>query len=568
MVIFYIAKKYEPPNVIGSLGNRIAPHIQGTAVSGFDLSFYSRSHVPLNSSAAVSGCAMLQCNEKLADDPDDHTSTSRKITALTIYMRRARDGNQWRELTTLSTIKPRDQRVSDGRRFSGDLTDRQANITVMLHKTVDCSETQFACVAVSVDANGQNNELKSFVGGSTAFELDPRSPSISEDFKSLSAPADGLGEIKQLVTSLGEKLNCMEKRLEDSANGAKRLEDKLETFKTTVTDQTHNLETEVRSEILSSSNRLQDRLDRLENRLEDKVSQVGTRPLQDSDDSFVGSSLRQIVESVESTNANISELYDYVKSARPPQISVPSTADNMTRLASKLASLSSITSNLVTSVDALQQVCPSAASDRVEEYFDVLGTGRKEWRLVFRGTSYNNVKIYPAYIHGTGIPLEVEAGCKQFNHSLPCVNHYRNRDAFENWTNIDEVLLAVFDKGRVVKRIVFNGRGSTITSWFEKNRVILSSWTDLKTKEQNIFSIEGETRPQYMRRFYINFDYTTCDAFGGWFFAGEAEPGCPMDKNIARPFFQYAVGDTYAVWSSANVARADSIGVFLKYEDW
>ncbi|GFN98886.1 hypothetical protein PoB_002539200 [Plakobranchus ocellatus] len=41
----------------------------------------------------------------------------------------------------------------------------------------------------------------------------------------------------------------------------------------------------------------------------------------------------------------------------------------------------------------------------------------------------------------------------------------------DNWENVDEVLLDVFNKDQLVKNIVFNGRSSTPTTWFEANRV-------------------------------------------------------------------------------------------------
>nr|KAG5692377.1 hypothetical protein BaRGS_007990 [Batillaria attramentaria] len=39
--------------------------------------------------------------------------------------------------------------------------------------------------------------------------------------------------------------------------------------------------------------------------------------------------------------------------------------------------------------------------------------------------------------------------------------------------------------------VEFNGRGSNYMNWFSRDRIISSSWTDLRTQPQNYFSIEG-----------------------------------------------------------------------------
>ena len=143
-------------------------------------------------------------------------------------------------------------------------------------------------------------------------------------------------------------------------------------------------------------------------------------------------------------------------------------------------------------VNTFTEAYAGGALAPVDEVFDPLGTGKKEWRLAFRGTAYNNVQVYPAYVHGTGIPVEVEKGCKQFNDSLRCVNHYRSRDALDNWARVAEVLFAIYKDNELVKKVIFNGKGSTYTNWFTADRVIHSSWVDLTTRPHNYFSLAGD----------------------------------------------------------------------------
>ncbi|RUS89592.1 hypothetical protein EGW08_002610 [Elysia chlorotica] len=251
---------------------------------------------------------------------------------------------------------------------------------------------------------------------------------------------------------------------------------------------------------------------------------------------------------------------------------VATTAEDatLTGLVSGVSSLYNLTLNLVSQITTLTNSYAGGALVPVEEFSDPFGIGKKEWKLVFRGTAYNNVEVYPAYLYGTGIPIEVEEGCKQFTRSLPCVNHYRNGEAFDNWVGIDEVLFAIYKDGQMVQNVLFNGKGSTYTNWFSANRVISSSWNDLTSQPHNFFSIEGylHTSAGETRRFHINRDYDRgCDGFQGWFTVKDTViNGCAAENTVAMPMFQYAAAKTFAAWNGENVDRADAIGIFLKYE--
>ena len=47
-----------------------------------------------------------------------------------------------------------------------------------------------------------------------------------------------------------------------------------------------------------------------------------------------------------------------------------------------------------------------------EEYHDLFHTGKKEWRLAFRGTAKVGQPVYPAYEDGTGVKYYMEDACK------------------------------------------------------------------------------------------------------------------------------------------------------------
>ncbi|GFR79976.1 hypothetical protein ElyMa_004035600 [Elysia marginata] len=119
----------------------------------------------------------------------------------------------------------------------------------------------------------------------------------------------------------------------------------------------------------------------------------------------------------------------------------------------------------------------------------------------------------------------------------------------------------------MVKYIKFNGQGSTDTSWFQGQRIVDSGWKDLKILKHSIFSIKGDSRPELLRRFYVNHQHGGCPGDKDWFVAGDTLPGvCPWEKKLAYPAFIYSKGNTVALWQSDNSStRADAMGIFIKY---
>ena len=241
--------------------------------------------------------------------------------------------------------------------------------------------------------------------------------------------------------------------------------------------------------------------------------------------------------------------------------------DRLANLFSSFTSLSGLTQDLLLRFNTLSTGYAGGALVPVEEYFDPLGTGRKEWRLAFRGTPYINVQVCPAYMHGTGIPVVVEEGCKQFNRSLPCANHYRNREVFDNWAGVDEVLLAVYKNDHMVHSVIFNGKSSSYTNWFAEGRIIDSSWDDITTQPHIFFGIAGQLNAQVTPRFYMSRnDDKGCPGFNGWFLAGDITQGCPVERTISFPSFFYFTRETLTVWASPSAGQADAFGIFVKYE--
>ena len=528
--------------------------------------------IATQSTTSRPSCGVLRCSENVSDGI---------LASLTVYKLGKGDttpASHWEQLASVMSQSPSNDRTPDGLDINGELSDKEGKLTLDLPKSQDCGSDEFLCMA-SIVREGKIMLIKSTVrnvGSSGSSEGHTAGNpgdhhAATRDLSHNSLAETRAGGIKEHVFtfSLWEKMERLEKRMDDFYSQKQSFEARIEDLKDTV-------KVTIGDKLQAIGNRLGDRLDMMENRLEDKL--LGARSLAGPTTNNAeicqkfSSQISSLTESLWAMEKNLTtNVEDAVSRA---ETATTLSASSVTQLgrkldgwASSISNISDLTGSLVSSFDDFRKSCSKDEPVSVSEFFDVLDAGKKDWRLAFRGTAYTGVPIYPAYLYGTGIPSEVEAGCKQFNHSLPCANHYRNRDVIENWENIDEVLFAVFVKGQMVKNVVFNARGSNYINWFEANRVVSSSWTDLKTASHNYFSIIGHDRPSgHYRKFYISHKYNGCDRDLGWFTVSDMPNSlCPWERSVAIPEFLYAPGNTMAFWSSPSFGRADAIGVFVKY---
>ncbi|XP_005104008.1 uncharacterized protein LOC101851971 isoform X2 [Aplysia californica] len=199
--------------------------------------------------------------------------------------------------------------------------------------------------------------------------------------------------------------------------------------------------------------------------------------------------------------------------------------------------------------------------------FDVFGRGAQHF-LAFRGTAGVGHSVYDAYIgdYNKKSPRRnIEPCCTQVNGSLPCSGHYRNAAILNNWQNIEEVVVALYDRGVLKQSLRFDAAGTTYLSWFSADKLKNSGkWRDLKSKTTNYFSIAGHL--SYKRRFYINHKLHGCKHDDGWFMAmDKARPPCPYERHSSFPQFLYSSGNARALWStSGDTVQADVMAIFVK----
>ena len=140
----------------------------------------------------------------------------------------------------------------------------------------------------------------------------------------------------------------------------------------------------------------------------------------------------------------------------------------------------------------------------------------------------------------------------------------------ENWANIGVkyVKYAYYENNQEVAYVIFNAAGSDINSWFDKRRVLSSSYSDLTaTHNFNYFSIAGHREPKRLeRRFFINTYYNGCDKDLGHLAISQNEPinVCNWDQHPKYPQFLYSKINSADHWGRRMFGRADYMAIFIK----
>jgi len=217
----------------------------------------------------------------------------------------------------------------------------------------------------------------------------------------------------------------------------------------------------------------------------------------------------------------------------------------------------------------------SHCQDFEPTFYDVFGDGHYEWVIAFRGTKGLLKGTYDVYTkHQDDF---VEQACQEINsvsHTMGsrpyCYHQYRNNEILDDWHDVDQVALVVYKGGNRVAHVIFNGTGSDYLNWFDHNKVVSSSWTDIKGEGANYFSLAGD--PVLRRRFFMERNYGGCQNDAGWFVAVDEwipDHNCAWEDRRMRthrvPLLLYSNVSTYANWNSNNVDVADDFIVFVRY---
>ncbi|XP_071083688.1 uncharacterized protein [Haliotis cracherodii] len=193
------------------------------------------------------------------------------------------------------------------------------------------------------------------------------------------------------------------------------------------------------------------------------------------------------------------------------------------------------------------------------------------WILLLRVTADVNVSPYDVWMDDLiyhdhpAVPGNLQAGCMTIDTSLPCDMHFKSK-LVTTWetANIEQVKVIIL-KGNIVKaEVLFDGVGTTKTSWFSPSHIINSTWTDLMSLPQNRFSITGDDTTN--RRFQITHYYAGCPADKGWLAVIDKPDNnpCPWEQYTSVPHILYSAGTSESL--CADFESGDVMAILAKQQ--
>ena len=196
--------------------------------------------------------------------------------------------------------------------------------------------------------------------------------------------------------------------------------------------------------------------------------------------------------------------------------------------------------------------------EKINERGPMYSTNKDEWIVVFRAQAGSGVSVYDAWRYNRGtVDVLSNTNAK---------SHYRN-SAVQEWKNIQVVLVrvALFENGKEVAFILFDGDRSDYMNWFSKERILDSSWNHLRYDSAlNFASIIGDGN--HNRRFFINTRYRGCQNDHGFMLLLDNGPSpCNYEKTSKQPQFMYAKFPGGTRWDSMLFGYADSMTISIKH---
>ncbi|VDI36907.1 Hypothetical predicted protein [Mytilus galloprovincialis] len=123
-----------------------------------------------------------------------------------------------------------------------------------------------------------------------------------------------------------------------------------------------------------------------------------------------------------------------------------------------------------------------------------MSCGEEEcWALVYKISTGGNGSAYDLFMSNDSLNIDDEEAMSLHCSTNTSRKHFKS-DIINNWSSIgvDQVRLSVYVSGIEQVFLLFNGSETNKTNWFNKSRLINSSYSDLN--EQNIvsfFSVDG-----------------------------------------------------------------------------
>lgn len=187
------------------------------------------------------------------------------------------------------------------------------------------------------------------------------------------------------------------------------------------------------------------------------------------------------------------------------------------------------------------------------------------WTLIFRamgGIGGETTAVYMNSDTASEKDNSTPDDCSTRSTRGHCRVHYRS-SLIDDWglLKIKKVKIELLKNNDHVAHVVFNGAGTTSTNWFDKTRILSSSYND-DLQHSNVFSMFGHVNHIHVRRWMINRAYDGCTKDFGWIVSVEKSGYCPEEKNRKYPAFLYSPFSHYAKLSQYR--EADLMAVYIE----
>ncbi|CAL1547252.1 unnamed protein product [Lymnaea stagnalis] len=197
------------------------------------------------------------------------------------------------------------------------------------------------------------------------------------------------------------------------------------------------------------------------------------------------------------------------------------------------------------------------------------------WTLVFRGQRDINQAVTDRWLSNNmhddnPVSPSLAVHCYRLDMVISCPIHFRSH-ILDKWSNIDKVKFAIYNAGSEVKSIIFNGTRTTRINWFQKSRVLSSSWSSLDNDTGIVdFAFNSRQGPPQKRRFAIN-TYGGCQGDTTYFeIFDTAYDGCMTTYKLSLetyPRFLYSPFEARVRISAGPTVYklADIFAVFVQF---
>ncbi|CAC5382147.1 unnamed protein product [Mytilus coruscus] len=199
-----------------------------------------------------------------------------------------------------------------------------------------------------------------------------------------------------------------------------------------------------------------------------------------------------------------------------------------------------------------------------------------EWQLVFRAQQGNGQGVYNEWRRSSPSTCVVSSGCLPENVDLammkiPTNKHLRS-PIIGKWSssNIKQVKLELFDNGKSVMYMIFDGKNTNYMSWFSYSRFLESNYDDLYN-DGCFYKFQFSN--WYSYSFMTQQDGHACDTSSrGWFSVTDSlysssysyASTCSRMRVSSYPIFLYAKNNHKTRWYEKKYGQADVLAVYVK----